>query len=463
MRHFEQTRIGRQLKLLQPEHQYYLWSAISGALLKSIGFLAALAALGMASRALDGESFGQLSTAIAALGALQLLDFGVGYAAGNQVAMVRHKSAAESQQVISSMLLFYGVISLLIGCIWLALPASALPALWQNPIGGGVAWLLATLSLASTGLSRVQFVMQHQYFGNLFQLSGGVLAAVGTWLLVHTGRPQAELLFVTIAGIPICVTLLGIVWYGWRQREYLLPSRQLSPKITSSLLRQAVPFCLSQIASTCLANMPALFAVAWFGGSVAGGLFLAQRLHVTIYLGLTIVLTPIWPLLRNSVAAGKPVELRKLILRFTALLLVLGLPSFAIAGYWAPEIVAWQSGGKLPLDPWAAKILGLVYFLSVTRHLLSMVAAGLDSVRLHGVAGLCILIATLLRIAIPPSGLSGMLYLFLGAELLVIAMAIGDVYIGALNRYRGKAWRTSLVVATKESTAQTTSEVATSL
>ncbi len=344
----------------QERYRRIVLSALASAGAKSIAVVTTLVSVPLTVSYLGYERYGMWMTMSSIIAMLGFADLGVGNGLLNAVAEADGKNDRDAaRRYVSSAFFMLVVIAILlqVGFV-IAFPFVPWPRVFNVTSESAVREAAPAMAVFMTCLAmniplgvidRLRMAYQAGFVNSLWAALGNLLGLSGVLLAIylHLGLPW---LVLAMAGGPILASLAnGIVLFGI-QRPWLQPClTQVTAPTATRLLRLSALFFILQVTVAVAYASDNIVAAQVLGPEAVTQYAVPARMFSIVPMLLGMVLTPLWPAYRESLARGDFNWAKKTLLRSLRSSLLISAPlSTVLVAFGVPLVHLWIDSSITP-------------------------------------------------------------------------------------------------------------------
>lgn len=335
-------------KASHQRNRYFRYSIASSLVSKVITAAVQIIALPIAALSLGVHGFSLYAMLIAAVGWLALSNLGIGPTLVVRLAASNvHRNFEEENHIFSSAFFSTLFVSTVVS-VFAILAVWTLPV--QNVFGQlyvddllTIRWgltVLIALFLLQSNLSlfeSAQAGYQQQYLQNLFAAASGVPCILAIWIVAkHYPTPVNLILAINLP--LVLFRLINVVWVMFRH-QHLIPSlSSFRWFLCKDLVRNGVTFSLAGGIGNFLAHIfPVILVGRSFSADISAAFAATMNAIILVSGVLSMLSTPLWPAIADSVARGEREWARKAYRRLLYAVMTFAILVnlfFAVLGGW---------------------------------------------------------------------------------------------------------------------------------
>lgn len=305
----------------QERHRKVLLSALASAAAKVISVSTALISVPLTLNYLGVERYGLWMAISSVIAMLSFADLGMGNGVLSEVAKAHGKDDTNKiRSIISSgfaALIGMGTIVLVI--FGIAYPFISWPALFNvktaeaaAEVGPAVSVFVVifVLNMPLGIVNRVQAGLQQSFRASVWQCVGSMISLVGILWVIHL-KLALPWLVAALAGAPMVALLLNGVHFFLRVRPDLFPRvASVSREIMILIGKTGVLFLVLQISASIAFSSDNFLIARSLSAEDVAGYAIPEKLFSLIAVGLSMLLSPLWPAYGEAIARGDSVWVR---------------------------------------------------------------------------------------------------------------------------------------------------------
>lgn len=431
-------------------HERYrlaLLTAISSLCSKGIMMLVMFVSVRISLPHLGVERFGVWMTIASLVGLLNFLDFGIGNALTNRVALYAAPvNVRQLRKCIGASLFILGIASVIIFFVLYTF-ATYLP--WQTILklptidiyeetqaAMQLFAILFACNIFTSGINKVFFGLQQGYLANLASALGSVLSLVLIWLAVRWEGGVSTLLLASMLGGLIASLGLLLVLVMRNQVEFVAPLESFQQE-SHYLIKVGGSFFFLQIGSIVVFGADSLIVANALGVAVVAIYSVLQRLFQFVTQPFSIINSGLWPAYANAHAHDDKAFISATLKR--SMIVTVGgglLLSGVLIGFGKP-IIAWWTHGEITVSYALLISFGLWAVCDASANAFSMFLNGVSLMRPQ-IKGLVVLIVIGMPLKIYLLNEYGLVAMMLGFTMFFVANIlfwIGIVYKETITNF----------------------------
>lgn len=424
-------------------HERYrlaLLTAISSLCSKGIMMLVMLVSVRISLPRLGVDRFGVWMTIASLVGLLNFLDFGIGNALTNRVALYAAPANAKHlRKCVGASLFILGVASVIILFVlypfayylpWqtiLKLPTQALYEETQSAMK--LFAILFACNIFTSGINKVFFGLQQGYWANIASAVGSVLSLVLIWLAVRSEGGISTLLLASMTGGLIASLGLLVLLVIRNQVEFVAPAESFRLE-SHYLLRVGGSFFFLQIGGIVVFGADSLIVANALGVAVVAIYSVLQRLFQFVTQPFSVINSGLWPAYANAHAHDDKAFIASTLRRSMMITVGGGLMLSGLLIMLGKPIIAWWTHGEIAVSYALLISFGLWAACDSSANAFSMFLNGVSLMRpqIKGLAALILIGMPLKIYLLNEYGLVAMMLGFTMFFVANILFWIGIVY-----------------------------------
>jgi O-antigen/teichoic acid export membrane protein len=412
-------------------------SAVASAVAKILSVVTGLISLPLTLGYLGVERYGMWAVISSLTVLLSFADLGIGNGLVNAVsnAQGRRDLVAIRRYVASGYAVLTSVALLILSAFCLAYPWFEWADLFkaQSPearaeSGPALAAFVVCFALAIPAaiVQRVQIGLQRGFVASLWQCLSSLLTLPALLAAIHL---QASLpwLVLTLAGVPVLVSVMNALIFFRRYRPDLAPSiKYVSGTAASAVLRTGSLFFVLQVVVAVGFASNSIVIAQLLGASAVADYAVAEKLFALISVLFTVALAPLWPAYGEAIARGDHVWVRRTLGRSLSATLVLSSITSAALVFAGPWLIGMWLGNQISVPFSLMVAFGVWKVIEATGGALATFLNGAHVVKLQVLTAIATAIVALsLKVLwVPICGASGAVWGSVVAFLLCTAIPL---------------------------------------